>query len=145
MGFTKFTTPNLLLVCYKFHTSSFLLIEFHTSYLSLTFCFVEFTTYFDFWNRRCVLEPGDKIVDCHLTFTMYEFDAAVNGALVIKGKEPICFSELEVIWIKSFYNLVKIPGYIVQVTFCYIFDILVNIFLVICFLGYCASLISILF
>ncbi|KAK7815918.1 histidinol-phosphate aminotransferase, partial [Quercus suber] len=34
---------------------------------------------------RCVLEPGDKIVDCPPTFTMYEFDAAVNGALVIKG------------------------------------------------------------
>ncbi|KAL6547196.1 hypothetical protein OROMI_022917 [Orobanche minor] len=33
---------------------------------------------------RCVLEPGDKIVDCPPTFTMYEFDAAVNGALVIK-------------------------------------------------------------
>ncbi|GER54866.1 histidinol-phosphate aminotransferase [Striga asiatica] len=35
---------------------------------------------------RCVLDPGDKIVDCPPTFTMYEFDAAVNGALVIKGK-----------------------------------------------------------
>lgn len=34
---------------------------------------------------RCVLDPGDKIVDCPPTFTMYEFDAAVNGALVIKG------------------------------------------------------------
>ncbi|KAF7811923.1 histidinol-phosphate aminotransferase, chloroplastic-like [Senna tora] len=33
---------------------------------------------------RCVLDPGDKIVDCPPTFTMYEFDAAVNGALVIK-------------------------------------------------------------
>ncbi|CAO2047784.1 unnamed protein product [Urochloa humidicola] len=33
---------------------------------------------------RCVLEPGDKIVDCPPTFTMYEFDASVNGALVIK-------------------------------------------------------------
>ncbi|CAM0944597.1 unnamed protein product [Alopecurus aequalis] len=33
---------------------------------------------------RCVLEPGDKIVDCPPTFTMYEFDAAVNAALVIK-------------------------------------------------------------
>jgi len=32
-----------------------------------------------------VLDPGDKIVDCPPTFTMYEFDAAVNGALVIKG------------------------------------------------------------
>ncbi|KAI8538499.1 hypothetical protein RHMOL_Rhmol09G0108500 [Rhododendron molle] len=34
---------------------------------------------------RCVLGPGDKIVDCPPTFTMYEFDAAVNGALVVKG------------------------------------------------------------
>ncbi|VAI59951.1 unnamed protein product [Triticum turgidum subsp. durum] len=33
---------------------------------------------------RCVLEPGDKIVDCPPTFTMYEFDASVNAALVIK-------------------------------------------------------------
>ncbi|GAU29058.1 hypothetical protein TSUD_278150 [Trifolium subterraneum] len=33
---------------------------------------------------RCVLDPGGKIVDCPPTFTMYEFDAAVNGALVIK-------------------------------------------------------------
>ncbi|XP_028797517.1 histidinol-phosphate aminotransferase, chloroplastic-like isoform X1 [Neltuma alba] len=33
---------------------------------------------------RCVLDPGDKIVDCPPTFTMYEFDAAVNGALVVK-------------------------------------------------------------
>jgi histidinol-phosphate aminotransferase len=34
---------------------------------------------------RCVLEPGDKIVDCPPTFTMYEFDASVNAALTIKG------------------------------------------------------------
>lgn len=33
---------------------------------------------------RCVLDPGDKILDCPPTFTMYEFDAAVNGALVVK-------------------------------------------------------------
>ncbi|KAH9297500.1 hypothetical protein KI387_029182 [Taxus chinensis] len=33
---------------------------------------------------RCVLDPGDKIVDCPPTFTMYEFDACVNGATVIK-------------------------------------------------------------
>ncbi|KAM1184342.1 hypothetical protein ACFX2I_013741 [Malus domestica] len=33
---------------------------------------------------RCVLDPGDKIVDCPPTFTMYEFDAAVNAASVIK-------------------------------------------------------------
>lgn len=38
---------------------------------------------------RCVLEPGDKIVDCPPTFTMYAFDAAVNAALVIKvPREP---------------------------------------------------------
>lgn len=33
---------------------------------------------------RCVLDPGDKIIDCPPTFTMYEFDACVNGATVIK-------------------------------------------------------------
>ncbi|XP_020276255.1 histidinol-phosphate aminotransferase, chloroplastic-like [Asparagus officinalis] len=33
---------------------------------------------------RCVLHLGDKIFDCPPTFTMYEFDEAVNGALVIK-------------------------------------------------------------
>lgn len=32
---------------------------------------------------RCVLDPGDTIVDCPPTFTMYAFDAAVNGAAVI--------------------------------------------------------------
>ncbi|KAJ9698001.1 hypothetical protein PVL29_007214 [Vitis rotundifolia] len=33
---------------------------------------------------ECVLDPGDKVVDCPPTFTMYEFDAAVNGALVLE-------------------------------------------------------------
>ena len=32
---------------------------------------------------RCVLDPGDSIVDCPPTFTMYAFDAAVNGADVV--------------------------------------------------------------
>jgi histidinol-phosphate aminotransferase len=32
---------------------------------------------------RCVLDPGDSIVDCPPTFTMYAFDAAVNGAEVV--------------------------------------------------------------
>ena len=32
---------------------------------------------------RCCLDPGDKIVDSPPTFTMYAFDAAVNGASVI--------------------------------------------------------------
>ncbi|KAL0304960.1 UNVERIFIED_CONTAM: Histidinol-phosphate aminotransferase, chloroplastic [Sesamum calycinum] len=41
---------------------------------------------------RCVLEPGDKIVDCPPTFTMYEFDAAVNAALVIKVPRKADFS-----------------------------------------------------
>ncbi|XP_062222242.1 histidinol-phosphate aminotransferase, chloroplastic-like [Phragmites australis] len=41
---------------------------------------------------RCVLEPGDKIVDCPPTFTMYEFDASVNGALVIKVPRLTDFS-----------------------------------------------------
>ncbi|KAF7820047.1 histidinol-phosphate aminotransferase, chloroplastic-like [Senna tora] len=41
---------------------------------------------------RCVLDPGDKIVDCPPTFTMYEFDAAVNGALVIKVPRRADFS-----------------------------------------------------
>ncbi|KAA8530032.1 hypothetical protein F0562_034566 [Nyssa sinensis] len=41
---------------------------------------------------RCVLDPGDKIVDCPPTFTMYEFDAAVNGAIVIKVPRKSDFS-----------------------------------------------------
>lgn len=41
---------------------------------------------------RCVLDPGDKIVDCPPTFTMYGFDAAVNGALVIKVPRQSDFS-----------------------------------------------------
>ncbi|PON45717.1 Histidinol-phosphate aminotransferase family [Parasponia andersonii] len=41
---------------------------------------------------RCVLDPGDKIVDCPPTFTMYEFDAAVNGAAVIKVPRKSDFS-----------------------------------------------------
>ena len=32
---------------------------------------------------RCVLEPGDAIVDCPPTFTMYAFDADVNDGRVI--------------------------------------------------------------
>eukprot|EP00803_Ostreobium_quekettii_P003236 evm.model.scf_359.5 EVM.evm.TU.scf_359.5 scf_359:21867-25380(-) len=32
---------------------------------------------------RCTLEPEDFIVDCPPTFTMYAFDAAVNGAQVV--------------------------------------------------------------
>lgn len=38
---------------------------------------------------RCVLDPGEKIIDCPPTFSMYVFDAAVNGAGVIKGKRFI--------------------------------------------------------
>ncbi|XP_047323670.1 histidinol-phosphate aminotransferase, chloroplastic-like [Impatiens glandulifera] len=41
---------------------------------------------------RCVLEPGDKILDCPPTFTMYEFDAAVNAASVIKVPRKPDFS-----------------------------------------------------
>lgn len=36
---------------------------------------------------RCTLEPGDSIIDCPPTFTMYAFDAAVNNANVITGKK----------------------------------------------------------
>ena len=32
---------------------------------------------------RCVLDPGDSILDTPPTFTMYKFDAAVNDAKVI--------------------------------------------------------------
>ena len=32
---------------------------------------------------RCVLDPGDAIIDCPPTFTMYKFDAAVNNAQVV--------------------------------------------------------------
>lgn len=45
-----------------------------------------------FYYCRCVLDPGDKIVDCPPTFTMYEFDAAVNGAAVVKGKYKVLSS-----------------------------------------------------
>ncbi|GLU06775.1 hypothetical protein SLE2022_237730 [Rubroshorea leprosula] len=41
---------------------------------------------------RCVLDPGDKIVDCPPTFTMYEFDAGVNAAEVIKVPRNSDFS-----------------------------------------------------
>ncbi|CAH1444035.1 unnamed protein product [Lactuca virosa] len=41
---------------------------------------------------RCVLDPGDSIVDCPPTFTMYEFDAAVNCARVIKVPRKTDFS-----------------------------------------------------
>nr|GEV65181.1 histidinol-phosphate aminotransferase, chloroplastic-like [Tanacetum cinerariifolium] len=41
---------------------------------------------------RCVLEPGDSIVDCPPTFTMYEFDAAVNCASVLKVPRKKDFS-----------------------------------------------------
>ncbi|CAN0891212.1 Histidinol-phosphate aminotransferase, chloroplastic [Linum grandiflorum] len=41
---------------------------------------------------RCTLDPGDKIVDCPPTFTMYEFDASVNGAHVIKVPRKPDFS-----------------------------------------------------
>lgn len=34
---------------------------------------------------RCTLEPGDAIIDCPPTFTMYVFDADVNGGKVITG------------------------------------------------------------
>lgn len=36
-----------------------------------------------------MLDPGEKIIDCPPTFSMYVFDAAVNGAGVIKGKRLI--------------------------------------------------------
>lgn len=38
---------------------------------------------------RCVLEPGDTIVDCPPTFTMYAFDADVNcgGVITVPRKE----------------------------------------------------------
>ena len=32
---------------------------------------------------RCVLDPGDAIVDCPPTFAMYVFDADVNDARVV--------------------------------------------------------------
>ncbi|KAF8085946.1 hypothetical protein N665_0641s0003 [Sinapis alba] len=48
---------------------------------------------------RCVLDPGEKIIDCPPTFSMYVFDAAVNGAGVIKGETIntfACFISLSV-------------------------------------------------
>lgn len=55
---------------------------------------------------RCVLDPGDKIVDCPPTFTMYEFDAAVNGALTIKVPRRADFS-LDVLRIVEVINQEK--------------------------------------
>ena len=62
------------------------------------------TTNFFPLTFRCVLEPGDKILDCPPTFTMYEFDAAVNGALVVKGNllSLLClFFSFSSSWIKK--------------------------------------------
>lgn len=41
---------------------------------------------------RCTLEPGDRIIDCPPTFTMYVFDADVNGAKVITVPRQSDFS-----------------------------------------------------
>ena len=46
---------------------------------------------------RCVLDPGDKIIDCPPTFTMYEFDAGVNGETVIKVPR-LSYFILDVFW-----------------------------------------------
>lgn len=63
------------------------------SRIAMTMTHSLFSVWFEIWfsyiHYSCVLDPGDKIVDCPPTFTMYEFDAAVNGALVIKGKNNI--------------------------------------------------------
>ena len=41
---------------------------------------------------RCVLDPGDCIVDTPPTFTMYAFDAAVNNARVVTVPRRADFS-----------------------------------------------------
>jgi len=41
---------------------------------------------------RCVLDPGDSIVDTPPTFTMYAFDAAVNDAKVVTVPRRADFS-----------------------------------------------------
>ncbi|GAQ81961.1 histidinol-phosphate aminotransferase [Klebsormidium nitens] len=41
---------------------------------------------------RCTLDPGDKIVDCPPTFTMYAFDADVNNAEVVTVSRKPDFS-----------------------------------------------------
>lgn len=41
---------------------------------------------------RCVLDPGDSILDTPPTFTMYKFDAAVNNAKVITVSRKADFS-----------------------------------------------------
>ena len=41
---------------------------------------------------RCVLDPGDCIVDTPPTFTMYAFDAAVNDAQVVTVPRRADFS-----------------------------------------------------
>ena len=49
---------------------------------------------------RCVLDSGDKIIDCPPTFTMYVFDAAVNDAKVISVPRLDGF-KLDLLAIKS--------------------------------------------
>ena len=41
---------------------------------------------------RIMLEPGDSIVDCPPTFTMYAFDAAINDAKVVRVMRKDDFS-----------------------------------------------------
>ncbi|RVW32812.1 Histidinol-phosphate aminotransferase, chloroplastic [Vitis vinifera] len=55
---------------------------------------------------RCVLDPGDKVVDCPPIFTMYEFDAAVNGALVLKAYIEFSGIKSRMGWVKKFENLI---------------------------------------
>ncbi|KAL2519475.1 Histidinol-phosphate aminotransferase 2 [Abeliophyllum distichum] len=64
-------------------------------------------------NMRCVLDPGEKIVDCPPTFATYEFDAAVNAALVIKVSRKSTSAWmwkrlLRMIWVKKYESLIVV-------------------------------------
>lgn len=62
--------------------------------------------------HRCTLDPGDKILDCPPTFTMYAFDAAVNGASVIKGA---CFSDKDFLFQLLFVSVIAETDFLLNV------------------------------
>lgn len=43
-------------------------------------------------TMRIMLEPGESILDCPPTFTMYAFDAAINDARVVRVMRKDDFS-----------------------------------------------------
>ncbi|CAH8359458.1 unnamed protein product [Eruca vesicaria subsp. sativa] len=58
---------------------------------------------------RCVLDPGEKIIDCPPTFSMYVFDAAVNGAGVIKGETSFHYLFICIISEEDLLKILDMP------------------------------------